>query len=145
MDLQREIVQITEIVCDALLDMKVSVRPSSTSGADAGVARQVRLSGGWNGSVTVECSVPFARRAAGATFAVDPSAASPEQIQDVVGEIANQVGGDLKALLPGPTKLSLPRSGEHDQRAACMVHFAPSSPFDADGEELTVTVVEDDR
>lgn len=136
--LQAEIEQITESVCETLLDVKVSVRESGAPDAGGSVARQVRIKGEWNGSVTVECSELLARRAAGAAFAIDPAKASAEDIQDVVGEIANQVGGNIKALLPGPTTLSLPKERDPVASKACCV-----VAFDAEGEGLKVLVAEE--
>ena len=139
--LESEIEHITESVCDNLLDMKVkkSVLPSPSIAA-AAVSRQVRLRGGWNGAVLVECSEALARRAAGTTFAIDPATATSDDIEDVVGELANMVGGNMKALLPGPTQLSVPEEGDPDAAPArCVVSF------EADGQPLTVTVLEEEE
>lgn len=75
----------------------------------------VQVSGGWNGAVILECSAAAARSVAGALLMVGPDEVSAEDVSDTVGELANVIGGNLKALLPGPSRLSVPSvtSGDH--------------------------------
>ena len=47
-----------------------------------------------------------AERLACVMFQVDE--ASPEEVRDLLGEMANLVGGNIKGMLPGPSRLSLP-------------------------------------
>jgi CheY-specific phosphatase CheX len=75
----------------------------------------VQISGAWDGAVTIQCSPDLARAAAAAMLEMEAAATSFDDVRDALGEIANMVGGNLKALLPGPTNLSLPLvvEGEH--------------------------------
>lgn len=69
----------------------------------------VQITGEFRGAVTVACSIEMARRAACVMFDIeDPADASLEDVNDVLGELAHMVGGNLKAVLPGPSHLSLP-------------------------------------
>jgi chemotaxis protein CheX len=68
----------------------------------------VQISGAWEGAVTIQCPVDLARAAAAVMFDTDPAQTSNEEMRDALGELANMVGGNIKALLPSPTKLSLP-------------------------------------
>lgn len=69
----------------------------------------VQITGAYRGAVTVSLSERLARRAAGAMFDTAPESISPEDLKDALGEIANMTGGNVKALLPGPSQLSLPQ------------------------------------
>jgi len=39
---------------------------------------------------------------------VDPADTTPEEVTDALGELANMIGGNVKALLPEPCRISLP-------------------------------------
>ena len=69
----------------------------------------VTIADGWNGSVTVELSQDVAV-ALTRTMLCLPDAESVEDgdLADAVGELVNMVGGNIKSLLPGPSRLSLP-------------------------------------
>jgi chemotaxis protein CheX len=68
----------------------------------------VQITGAFGGAVMVSVSERLARRAAGAMLDTPPEAVTAEDLRDALGEIANMTGGNVKALLPGPSHLSLP-------------------------------------
>lgn len=73
-----------------------------------GCLASVTINGEWNGYVSVVCSRPLARRAAASMFGVTSDLVTADQLQDTLSELANIIGGNVKALLPSPSKLSLP-------------------------------------
>jgi chemotaxis protein CheX len=77
----------------------------------------VQMAGGWDGAVTVQCPAHLVRGAAASMFDVDPLDISADEMRDALGELANMIGGNIKALLPGPTQLSLPFVVEGDKDA----------------------------
>ena len=106
--------QITEIVQEvwaSFLSMSLLPHPL---GADAPalegqtVTGCVHVSGEWTGSVFLSCDVAVAAAAAEAMFAADPGSLSDEEVSDAVGELTNMVGGNIKSLLPAPSRLSVP-------------------------------------
>jgi chemotaxis protein CheX len=68
----------------------------------------VQITGDWNGAVTVELASPLAHRVAAALFAMEPAEVGDGEVGDAVGEVANMLGGNVKALLNGSCQLSLP-------------------------------------
>jgi chemotaxis protein CheX len=68
----------------------------------------INVAGAWSGLVKVSMSEALTRRAASAMFAAHESDLSIEELTDALGEITNMTGGSVKALLPGPSSLSLP-------------------------------------
>jgi chemotaxis protein CheX len=73
------------------------------------ITGMVEISGGFSGTVVVELSRPLARKVAAALFGMELDQVTEAEVVDAVGEVVNILGGNLKALLPGPSTLSLPR------------------------------------
>ncbi|HEX8630730.1 MAG TPA: chemotaxis protein CheX [Catenuloplanes sp.] len=80
--------------------------PDGASSQD--VTASVSVTGAWRGHVVVSCSDAAARNAAAALLAVDRQDVTAEDVTDAVGELVNIIGGNVKALLPEPSALSLP-------------------------------------
>jgi two-component system chemotaxis response regulator CheY len=75
---------------------------------DRGVLASIQITGRWNGSVRISCSIALARRIAASMFAKEEAEVADDELADAVGEFTNIVGGNVKALFPGPCSLSLP-------------------------------------
>lgn len=73
------------------------------------VHSSVSITGSWTGHVVYACSTAAARHAAAAFLAMEPDEVSQEDLSDVLGELANIVGGNVKAMLPPGCFLSLPQ------------------------------------
>lgn len=105
---QAQIHKVTQQVWSTVLGMKIEPAPTGGALTERFVSGKVRISGAWEGAVTVWCSTKLARAAASAMFMLAPAEASPEEVSDAVGELANMVGGNIKTLIKGDCKLSLP-------------------------------------
>jgi chemotaxis protein CheX len=68
----------------------------------------VSITGNWHGHLVYASSRNAAKKAAAAFLAMEPDEVSQEDISDVLGELANIVGGNVKAMLPAGCFLSLP-------------------------------------
>lgn len=68
----------------------------------------VSITGSWHGHLVYASSQNAARKAAAAFLAMEPDEVGQEDISDVLGELANIVGGNVKAMLPAGCFLSLP-------------------------------------
>jgi chemotaxis protein CheX len=73
------------------------------------VHSSVSITGSWTGHIVYASSILAARKAAAAFLAVEPEEVSQEDLSDVLGELANIVGGNVKAMLPPGAVLSLPQ------------------------------------
>jgi chemotaxis protein CheX len=89
----------------------------------------IEISGIWQGSVMIDCGTSVARKAAAIMFGVESGQTSFDQVQDTLGELTNILGGQVKALLPEPCRLSLPAvfqeadnafRGSHDKVLTCL-------------------------
>ena len=68
----------------------------------------VSITGSWHGHLVYASSKHAAQKAAAAFLAMEPDEVGQEDISDVLGELANIVGGNVKAMLPAGCFLSLP-------------------------------------
>ena len=68
----------------------------------------VSITGSWHGHLVYASSRQAARRAAAAFLALEVDEVAQEDVSDVLGELANIVGGNVKAMLPAGCFLSLP-------------------------------------
>jgi chemotaxis protein CheX len=105
-----ELRQIVDEVWAAYLDPDGlhPLLPADPARAKVDVTSAVSISGSWHGHVLVACSDKAARNAAAAFLAMDPAEVTGEDVADVLGELANIVGGNVKSMLPNGCVLSLP-------------------------------------
>ena len=68
----------------------------------------VHISGEWNGAVLFECSPSEACYFAGKFLGTDATAAVDDGVRDVLGELANMIGGNIKFALAKGLHLSMP-------------------------------------
>jgi chemotaxis protein CheX len=83
----------------------------------------VSITGSWHGHVVVACSAGAAKHAAAAFLAMDPAEVTDADLADVLGELANIVGGNVKSMLPEGCFISLP----HVVSAPSSVNHWPSA------------------
>src|SRR5689334_6055216 len=110
-DFEPELTEITERVWASLVEAPLLPRrpgqPAPAPGSRT-FTGCVQITGAWEGAVTVHCSEHLAKLLTAAMFMVDPGDTSAEEVADALGELANMVGGNVKALLPEPCRISLP-------------------------------------
>jgi chemotaxis protein CheX len=79
---------------------------------DDAVSSWVEIVGPWTGAVVLTCGRSTAEELSRCLLAEHaPPVLDVEDIQDALGELANVVGGNVKAVLPGPSVLGLPEVG----------------------------------
>lgn len=135
--------EVTHSVWSTMLGMPLEGRGAVGAEAAGGVTSWVNITGSWCGAITIECSPAAARRAAGAMFGMAPEEASPEEVNDAMGEVANIIGGNLKGMLQGPATLSLPTVAERfdtELHGPGPVAVVRTAHFDSEGEPLVVKV-----
>ena len=141
---EEQICTLTNMVFETVL--KTGVKRVDTPGTLGGgkyVAAKVDVIGSWNGSVTVGCTHTLARCTAGKMFDMPAESITMEELRDAVGEVANILGGNVKTLIAGKARLSLPSVTEVDDKSV----FEPSERdrmnvwFESEGERFVVQLV----
>lgn len=105
-----KIARIGSTVMNDFLKIPVVNEPSPGATLPRGAA--ITISGGWKGSITISSSDELSRRIAAAMFRKDRDSVEPRDITDALTELTNIIAGNIKAILPGPSQLSLPVSLE---------------------------------
>ncbi len=102
----------------------------------------VSISGEWEGAVTLGCTLAFARDMAAAMFDLSPDDLEMDEVRDAVGEVTNMAGGNIKALLPGPSQLSIPSVADGIETAISVPGGTVINQvgLDCQGHNLVVTV-----
>ncbi|HSR50091.1 MAG TPA: chemotaxis protein CheX [Acidobacteriota bacterium] len=114
MDISKEeLFQAVEGIFNSMLGLPVACTHRSVlSGGPASihgmrVTSSVSLTGGWSGSILIECSGETACTLASALLKTECRQVD-DNVKDVLGELANMVAGNVTRRLPGSTQLSLP-------------------------------------
>lgn len=103
-----EIASIVRSVFEATFELHAESALLDLSTAGSVSSSLVGIAGNWDGAVIVDCSPAVAAELASIMFGLAPGEVQRDHIEDTLGELANMIGGNLKALLAPPCTLSLP-------------------------------------
>jgi chemotaxis protein CheX len=119
--------------------------PLERGGADAPVSEPavtgcVTIEGAWNGAVLLTCDQALAQSLAAELFKAD--APQDADVRDTVGELTNMLAGNIKALLPEPSRISLPTValGADYDLTVPGTHLIATVPFRCRDRAVEVTV-----
>jgi chemotaxis protein CheX len=99
----------------------------------------VDIVGPWTGSVVLTCAPATAEALAGSVLMTrPPTVVDEEDVADALGELANVLGGNVKSVLPGESRLGLPQVGAAPARGRLDDVCALVGQWR--GEFLTITV-----
>jgi chemotaxis protein CheX len=141
----KEILQIASIIWETTLGLPIT--PEIFAGppsASRSTAACIQITGAWNGAILLDCPADIARLVASIMFSTDEDKVSVNDLQDAVAELANMIGGHVKALLPGTCYLSLPAVIEGGDYS----HRVPGSKllgrvgFNCNGHAVSIAVLE---
>jgi chemotaxis protein CheX len=90
--------------------MNLEVSPGGTPWAPSHhhLTSSVHLSGVWNGALLFECDRRQACQFAGRFLSMDPPEVVTDDVRDVLGELANMIGGNMKSAMATGLSLSMP-------------------------------------
>jgi chemotaxis protein CheX len=133
------VTELTRLVWTTVLGLDAEQRHSL--GDEGDITTSVDISGAWEGTVSIRFTRQLARHLAAAMMACGDSDPTPDEVKDVIGELTNMVGGNVKGVLPGPCRLSLPRT-ELDLDGSEAGTNATRTSFECGGQPFSVLVVE---
>lgn len=100
--------EIVESIFSTMLNIDLQTDNSTSAPAGDRMTSAVFLEGDWNGALSLECSQQQACQLAGHFLGGDPPETANDDVRDVLGELANMIGGNIKSLIPGEIRLSMP-------------------------------------
>ena len=103
-----QIEQIVNSIFSTMLGMEITRRDDCALAFQEEVLGTIQITGARSMSVVLGVSECVARASAAAMLMMPVQDVGDDDERDVVAELANMIGGNLKALLPGPLYLSLP-------------------------------------
>ena len=139
-----DLVRVTQELWRDMLSLDLIPVPAATPKLTSGIVAFVQIGGEWTGTVRLDISTELAREAAAAFLGVAAKQVSPDQMGDTAGELANITGGSVKALVPAPSKLSLPVvavAADYTVDGKGIPRLV-QSVFRYGGENLVVTILE---
>ena len=101
-----DICLIAKSIWETLFAMPLDRVASEPAIAGPVVTGCITIEGAWDGAVILTCQEELAGSLTTHLFGERPPA--PDDVRDTVGEIVNMVAGNFKALLPDPSRMSLP-------------------------------------
>ena len=109
-----DLTEVVRSVWDSMLGLTLvpADTPYETDGDQRYLTGCVQIAGTWEGAVMIDLPEELARESAAAMFGCEPEDLSDEEVLDALGEIANMVGGNVKGMIDGECKLSLPTVAE---------------------------------
>jgi chemotaxis protein CheX len=103
-----EVEHIVESVFETMLGLELCDGGAPWFPSADRVTAAVQMTGDWNGAVLFECDKRQACQFAGRFLSMDTPEAVDDVVRDVLGELANMIGGNLKCALAQETQLSTP-------------------------------------
>src|ERR1700679_126555 len=102
------VAQIVESVFITMMNLEVFPGRIPWSPSRGQLTSAVHLSGKWNGGGLLECNRWQACRFAGRFLSMDPPDTVNDDVRDVLGELANMIGGNMKSAVATGLNLSIP-------------------------------------
>lgn len=142
---QNQIHEVVRSIWESVLSQEIEPSPTPVipRGTGGYITAFIQIAGAWEGAVVCISSLELVRKSAAVMFAMKPEELSTELLYDALGELTNMVGGNLKALMPGPSFLCLPAVIEGSDYSVCVPSAMPmnESSFTCDGEPFTIKIL----
>lgn len=134
---------ITRTIWSTLFDLPLEAGSADVPGPESSVTSCVQIDGAWHGALVMACPMPLAKTLAAQMFQAE-SEPDLDEVRDALGELANMLGGNVKALLPGPSQISLPAVaiGSDYQLSVVGTTERARVQFRCDGQPLLVTLLQ---
>ena len=99
---EKEVCSVTETVWAEMLGLHLEpAGQAATCPNGSSLTAIIHIEGAWTGAAVLSCSRRLAQIAASIMFSLDGGEPATEEVRDALGELANVIGGNLKAMLPG--------------------------------------------
>jgi chemotaxis protein CheX len=141
--LPSQLSQIVESVFETMLNLEATEGGTPWFPSEDRLTATVHLSGVWSGAVLLECDRRQACRFAGHFLSMNPPDNVDDVVRDVLGELVNMIGGNMKSVLSRGIGLSMPSvvDGSHDSVRFCKVDVRELLAFQCEEGPFWVTAL----
>lgn len=103
-----ELAQIVESVFASMLGLELHECATPWFPSGERLTAALHMAGGWNGAVLLECDRRLACQFASSFLSMDLQESVDDVVRDVLGELVNMIGGNMKCILTPGIQLSMP-------------------------------------
>lgn len=135
--------QIVQSVFITMMDIEVRLCDAPWKSTGDRMTSIVYLTGDWNGAVILECHPRQACHFAGKILCMDTPETADDDVRDVLGELTNMIGGNMKSGMSIGIRLSMPsvmNGSDYDLRI-CGSEVQERLAFQCDDGNFWVTVL----
>jgi chemotaxis protein CheX len=136
--------QIIADVFQTMLGVMVERVPGTWHSDTPPVTAAVYYAGAWNGALLVECTREQSFQFTHRLMSIEPPQSVNDDVHDALGELANMVAGNLKAVLPPGVAISMPSvvEGTNYSLRICGGNDVSRMTFSSELGEFRITLVE---
>jgi chemotaxis protein CheX len=138
-----ELEQVVTSVFDTMVGLEVFPAEAAGAPAEDGLTGAIHLSGEWDGAILLHCSQQQACEFAGHFLRAACVDLAQDIVRDVLGEIVNMIGGNLKSGVYRGLHLSMPTvvNGTDYTMQVCRAKVQGRYRFVCESGEFWVTVL----
>ncbi len=105
--MEKDVFQLTQMIWQSTFGQSLE-KPDNILADIEGSEGWVQIAGAWDGVIRIKVSDDQLIFVTKTMFLLEDDPASKNDLQEAMGELTNLIGGNIKALLPAPSQLSLP-------------------------------------
>jgi chemotaxis protein CheX len=142
-----ELAEIVGCVFRTMVCLEVSESDQPWNPGGDRLTATIHLAGNWKGALALECGHHQACAFAARFLSMEQPAMVDDVVRDVLGELANMIGGNLKCVLAGGLKLSMPSvvdGADHNLRV-CRAGVRERLVFECVEGAFSVAVLREER
>ena len=141
--LENELSHCAEMVWSTLFGMGLQKKGHTSLPKNGYLGCATRIRGAWNGWLVIHLPPGLSNTASRLFFGLPEEGEQKENIEETLKEIANQVGGNIKHLVPQPSTLDIPLMSFNAEE----LHFPDSDlktqlTFECDGDLVEFQILE---
>ena len=138
-----ELAKIVESVFAAMLTMELHECGTPWFPGVERLTAVLHMAGGWNGAVLLECDRRQACQFASRFLSMDLPETVDDVVRDVLGELVNMIGGNMKCILTPGIQLSMPSvvDGSDYCLRVCGAVVSDRLTFQSAGGPIWVTIL----
>jgi chemotaxis protein CheX len=142
-----ELAQIVENVFRTMVCLEVSESNQSWFPSGTRLTATIYLAGHWNGVLALECGHKQACAFAARFLSIEKPETVDDVVRDVLGELTNMIGGNLKCVLAGGLRLSMPSvvDGADDNLRVCRAGTKERLIFECTEGVFSIAVLREER